>query len=54
MEQVWQDLQVDLASLSSNGSYVVSTSTKPYSSISVDEPQLLIDAILKVVSEAKK
>lgn len=52
MEQVWQDLQVDLASLSSNSTHVIAEpagQTTP-----ADEDQEIIDAILKVVSATKR
>lgn len=52
VEQVWQDLQIDLINLSSNSTQVLATKAGAY--IPVDEPQLVIDAILKVVDEAKK
>jgi pimeloyl-ACP methyl ester carboxylesterase len=52
LEQVWQDLQVDLASLSSNSTYVFAA--KPGSPIPVIEPESVIDAVLKVVDASKK
>jgi pimeloyl-ACP methyl ester carboxylesterase len=52
IEQVWENLQNDLAGLSSNSTHVIATRAGHY--IQVDEPQLIIDAILKVIEEAKK
>jgi pimeloyl-ACP methyl ester carboxylesterase len=52
VEQVWQNLQNDLASLSSNSTHITATQAGHY--IQVDEPQLVIDAILKIVAEANK
>ncbi len=52
IEQVWQNLQADLTNLSSNSTQVIATKAGP--SIQVEEPQLVIDAILKVVDETKK
>jgi len=52
IEQVWENLQNDLASLSSNSTHVIATKAGHY--IQVDEPQLVIDAILKVIEETKK
>ena len=52
MVQVWQDLQIDLTGLSSNSTHIVATKAGPF--IQVEEPQLVIDAILKVIDEAKK
>jgi len=52
IEQVWQKLQNELASLSSNSSHIISAKSGHY--IQVDEPQLVIDAILKVIAEVKK
>jgi pimeloyl-ACP methyl ester carboxylesterase len=51
VEQVWQDLQVNLLSLSSNSTHIIASKAGHY--IQVDEPQLVIDAILRVVDEAK-
>ena len=51
VEQVWQNLQNDLAGLSSNSTHVIATKAGHY--IPVDEPQLVIDTILKVIGEAK-
>ncbi len=52
VEQVWQNLQNDLAGLSSNSTHIIATKAGHY--ISVDEPQLVIDAILKIINEVKK
>lgn len=52
VEQVWEKLQNDLAKLSSNSTHIIATRAGHY--IQVDEPQLVIDAILKVIAEAKK
>ena len=51
LEQMWQKLQDNLASLSSNSTHVIATTAGH--SIQVDEPQLVIDAILKVIEETK-
>ena len=52
IEQNWENLQNDLVSLSSNSTHVIATKAGHY--IQVDEPQLVIDAILKVIDEARK
>jgi pimeloyl-ACP methyl ester carboxylesterase len=52
IERIWENQQNDLASLSSNSTHVIATKAGHY--IQVDEPQLVIDAILKVIDEAKK
>jgi pimeloyl-ACP methyl ester carboxylesterase len=52
MEQVWQDLQLDLTRLSSNSTHVIATEPGLY--IQRSEPQLVIDAILKVIEESKR
>lgn len=52
IERNWENLQNDLASLSSNSTHVIATKAGHY--IQVDEPQLVIDAILKVIEKAKK
>lgn len=52
LERVWQELQRDLARLSSNSTHKVATKAGHF--ISVDEPQLVVDAILKVLDVAKK
>lgn len=52
MDQVWQELQVDLVSLSSNGTHVVVPDAGPF--LQLDQPQPVIDAILKVVEAARK
>ena len=51
-EQVWQDLQADLATLSTNVTHTLATQAGHY--VQVDEPQLVIDAILHVFSKAKE
>ena len=52
IEEVWQNLQNDLATLSSNSTHIIATKSGHY--IQVDEPQLVIDAILKILSETKQ
>lgn len=52
--QVWQDLQDDMTSLSSNGTQMMVTEDGSFTYIPLEEPQLIIKAILKVFSEAKK
>jgi pimeloyl-ACP methyl ester carboxylesterase len=52
LEQNWQDLQAEQSRLSTSGSLVVAT--KAAHQIHVEEPQLVIGAILKVVEEARK
>lgn len=52
IEQVWAKLQNNLASLSSNSTHIIATKAGHY--IQVDQPQLVIDAILKVIAEIKK
>ena len=52
IEQAWQGMQDELAGLSSNSTHVIATHAGHY--IQVDEPQLVIDGILKVIEEAKK
>jgi pimeloyl-ACP methyl ester carboxylesterase len=51
IQQVWTKLQNNLASLSSNTTHIIATKAGHY--IQVDEPQLVIDAILKVIAEIK-
>ncbi len=51
VDQIWQDLQIDLTGLSSNSTQMIATYAGH--NIPVDEPQLVIDAILKVMDEAK-
>lgn len=51
-EQVLQDLQVDLATLSTNSTHIIASAAGHY--VHQDEPQLVIDAILHVLSEATK
>jgi len=52
IEGVWQRLQNDLAGLSSNSSHIIATKAGHW--IQADEPQLVIDAILKVIDEANQ
>jgi hypothetical protein len=52
LDQIWQDLQMDLIGLSSNSTHRIATHAGH--NIQADEPQLVIDAILKVISQAKK
>ena len=51
MRIAWAELQVDLLNLSANGSHVIASHAGHL--IQLDEPQLVIDAILKVVHEAR-
>lgn len=51
-EQAWQELQVDLTTLSTNSTHVVAAKAGHF--VQVDEPQLVIDAIRKVVEEVRK
>ena len=50
--QIWQELQTDLVGLSANSTHIIATEAGHY--IQVHEPQLVIDAILKVLDEAGK
>jgi hypothetical protein len=52
LERMWLEMVTEQSKLSTNGSLVVAS--KPSHSIHVSEPQLVIDAILKVVEEARK
>lgn len=52
LEQVWQDLQKELASLSSNSTLVVATKAGHF--IQADEPQVVIDAILDLVDKTRQ
>ena len=52
IEKNWENLQNDLVSLSSNSTHVIATKAGHY--IQLDEPQLVIDTILKVLQEVKK
>ncbi len=52
IDQIWQDLQLHLAGLSSNSTHMIATLAGH--NIPVDEPQLVIEAILKVMDEAKR
>jgi len=51
-EQLWQDLQIELAALSSNGSLIAARQAGHW--VHVSESQLVIDAILNVVEQARK
>jgi pimeloyl-ACP methyl ester carboxylesterase len=51
MRIAWAELQVDLLNLSANSSHVIASHAGHL--IQLDEPQLVIDAILKVVHEAR-
>jgi hypothetical protein len=51
MGQVWANLQTDLAKLSSNSTHIVAIPDGQ--GTPVDEDQLIIDAILQVVEQAK-
>jgi pimeloyl-ACP methyl ester carboxylesterase len=48
--ELWQDLQGDLAGLSSNSTHVIAAQAGH--NIQRDEPQLVIDAILRILDEA--
>ncbi len=48
---IWQDLQRELAGLSSTGTLVVAAQAGHY--IQNDEPELVVDAILKLVDQAR-
>ncbi len=52
IQALWQEMQTEQSRLSTNSSLVVAT--KAGWPIHVDEPQLVIDAILQVVEEARK
>jgi len=52
VEKVWQKLQNELAGLSSSSTHIVAAKAGHF--IQLDEPRLVIDAILKVIEEAKK
>lgn len=52
LDRVWQDIQMDLAGLSSNSTHIIATHAGHY--IQAEEPQLVIDAILKVMGQVKK
>ena len=52
IDQIWQDLQIDLTGLSSNSTHMIATLAGH--NIPADEPQLVIEAILKVMDEAKR
>jgi len=50
-EQLWQQLQAELAGLSSQGRLVVAEGSGHY--IQLDRPELVIDAIAEVVTAAR-
>lgn len=52
MEQVWRELQADLAKLSSNSTHIITLPDGQ--NAPVDEEQQVIDAILQVVDQAKR
>ena len=52
IEQIWENQQNEYANLSSNSTHVIATKAGHY--IQVDEPQLVIDAIRKVIAKARK
>lgn len=51
IEQAKQDMQKELAALSSNSKHVVASTSNHY--IHYDEPQLVVDAILELVEAAR-
>jgi pimeloyl-ACP methyl ester carboxylesterase len=50
-EQLWQDLQAELAALSSQGKLMMAEGSGHY--IQLERPQLVIDAIVEVVTAAR-
>ena len=50
--RIWQDMQIDLEGLSSNSTHIIANKAGHY--IQAEEPQLVIDAILKVMGQVKK
>jgi hypothetical protein len=50
--ELWQDLQGDLAGLSSNSTHVIAAQAGH--NIQRDEPQLVVEAILRIVDEARR
>jgi pimeloyl-ACP methyl ester carboxylesterase len=50
--QMWQDFQVELAKLSTNSTHIVAETACHY--VHLDEPELVIDAILKVLEEVRQ
>ena len=52
IDEVGQRLQAGLATLSTNSKYIVAT--KAGHNIQADEPQLVVDAILDVVSQVRR
>ncbi|MBI5353735.1 MAG: alpha/beta hydrolase [Chloroflexi bacterium] len=51
-EQVWQQLQIELTMLSPQGKQVVASQSGHY--IQLEQPQLVIDAIVQVAADARK
>jgi len=51
LQQIWQDLQSELAGLSSNSTRVIATQAGH--DIPNEEPKLVVDAILKLVNETR-
>jgi pimeloyl-ACP methyl ester carboxylesterase len=49
LEHIWQDMQIDLLSISSNSTHIIAS--KAGHNIEFEEPKLVIDAILKVIGE---
>jgi pimeloyl-ACP methyl ester carboxylesterase len=52
IEPVWSELQKELASLSTNSKHIIAS--KAGHNIQLDEPDLVLDAILDVVSQVRK
>ena len=52
MEQVWQELQAELAAQSSNGKLIVAEQSGHY--IQLDQPELVIETVEQVVELARK
>ncbi len=50
--RAWQDMQIDLAGLSSRSTHIIASHAGHY--IQAEEPQLVIDAILNVIGQVKK
>lgn len=50
--RVWQDMQIDLEGLSSNSTHIIASHAGHH--IQAEEPQIVIDAILKVMGQVKK
>ncbi len=51
LEQASQDMQKELAALSSNSTHIIANTSNHF--IHLDEPQLVVDAILKLVNAAR-